>query len=107
MAQSFTRKIKRMNLIPVWNKTTFNFDFYKRIKSSGMYAITPNPYSTNPAITGRYFTYEKVLALQRNSEYTPEEKKNYEKMMKEIKKQTQPEEPGFFKKMFGKLFGKK
>ena len=107
MAQSFTRKIKRLNLVPVWNKVTFRFDFYKRIKSLGMYALTPNPYSNNPVITGKYFTYERLLALQKNSEYTPEEKKHYEKMMKEIKKQSQPEEPGFFKSMFGKLFGKK
>ncbi len=106
MAQSFTRKIKRQNLIPVWNKATFTFDFYKRIKSSGMYAITPNPYGNYP-VKGPGITYERVLALQKNSEYTPEEKKHYEKMMKEIKKQTQPKEPGFFKRMFGKLFGKK
>ena len=87
MAQSFTRKIQRMNLIPVWNKVTFNFDFYKRIKSSGRYAITPNPYGDYP-VKGPGISYERVLALQKANEYTPEE-------------------PGLFKRMFGKLLGKK
>jgi len=106
MAQSFTRKIQRMNLIPVWNKVTFNFDFYKRIKSSGRYAITPNPYGNYP-VKGPGISYKRVLALQKANEYIPEERKSYEKMMKEIKKQSQPEEPGFFKRIFGKLLGKK
>lgn len=104
MAQSFTRKIKRENLIPIWNKATFSFDFYKKIKSSGLYAITGNPYGDSP-VRGPGISYESVMKLQEKSKYTDAEKKSYEKMLTKMKKDNA--EPGFFKKMFSKLGFKK
>lgn len=104
--QSLTRQIKRKNVLPVWNKVTFTFDFYKRIKSSGNYALTAYPYQNYP-VRGPGITFEQVLALQKKNEYTEADKKNYQEQLKKVKKEMAKNEPGFFKRMFGKLFGNK
>lgn len=44
MAQSFSRKIKRGILIPVWNDTFKTFDFFRKVKKSGRYLLTQHPF---------------------------------------------------------------
>jgi len=97
MAQSINRQIKKMNIIPVWNDFTSSFDFYKRIRKSGRYEIVP---SHNHPVQGPGITYERVLAIKSNESLEGKEEA-LKQFTSTIKKQ--PEQPGFFKRMYNKF----
>lgn len=97
MAQSITRQIKRGHLVPVFNAVTEQTDFYKRIRNSGLFGITRNPYNINSEVTGSsHYTVDQIAKMKK------EGLQHYIEIMSG-KKSTQEDgkKPGFLKRLFG------
>lgn len=98
MAQSITRQMKRGHLVPVFNPITGRTDFYKRLRNSGLFSITVNPYNNTPATGSEHLTVDQV-ANRKNQGL-----KDYIEIMTQKQKE---EKPGFIKRLFGKKTAKK
>ena len=100
MAQSITRQIKRGHLVPVFNSITGQTDFYKRIRNSGLFGITRNPYNINSEVTGSSHYTEDQIAKKKKQGL-----KDYMELLSKHQstKSDNPEgkKPGFLKRLFG------
>ena len=63
MAQSFRRKLKRGNLVAVWNPTLNQYDFFRRAKNSGRYLLT-HPFANNGG-KGPGIHYKSIVKIQK------------------------------------------
>jgi len=68
MAQSFTRKLKRGNLVAVWNSTFNQYDFFAKIKSSGKYGLTRNPFGNTNGTPGPGHHIKTIVKWQKSNE---------------------------------------
>ena len=61
--QSFTRKLKRGNLVAIWNPTFKRYDFFRKAKNSGRFLVT-HPFVHNSGV-GPGLHKESINAIQR------------------------------------------
>jgi len=66
MGQSFTRKLKRGNLVAIWNNTFKGYDFFAKIKKGG-YGLTRNPFGNTIGTPGPGHHIKTIAKWQKQS----------------------------------------
>lgn len=102
MGQSFTRKMKRGHLVPVFNILTAQFDFYRKAKNSGLYLLVGhNPYGNiNSVGRGPGYTTHEINQMKKKENEAMKNRKFLKKNSGNVEA-TEPEKKGFIKRIFG------
>lgn len=77
--QSYIRKIKRGNIMPVFNIATAVFDFYRKAKNTGQYLlIGRSPYgNTNSIGKGPGLSYFRLKEIQKEGKEAMQNREKY------------------------------
>lgn len=106
MGQSITRQIKRGHVVPVFNEFTGQSDFYKRIRSTGLYGITNNAFGNGvvhgPGITADHLKKKKDAGLKAYMKLLVKHQSTDMKLEKDKQRDSEDKKPGFLKRLFGK-----